>query len=115
MTQSNDQSASLFARANEVLPGGVNSPVRAFRAVGGTPPFISRGSGCHIEDEDGNQYLDLVGSWGPMILGHAHPEVMAAIHSAVDRGSTFGAPCAPRSSWRRESSMRIPVSTRCVS
>ena len=93
MTQRNDQSSSLFARANKVLPGGVNSPVRAFRAVGGTPPFISRGRGSHIEDEDGNRYLDFVGSWGPLILGHAHPEVMASIHEAVDRGTTYGAPC----------------------
>lgn len=93
MTLSVEHSEKLFARANLVIPGGVNSPVRAFRAVGGTPLFIRRGSGCRIEDEDGNQYLDFVGSWGPLILGHAHPEVTAAIHAAVDCGTTFGAPC----------------------
>lgn len=87
------QSSEIFSRATEVLPGGVNSPVRAFRAVGGTPLVLRSGSGCRVEDEDGNSYLDFVGSWGPLILGHAHPEVTAAVHQAVDRGMTFGAPC----------------------
>lgn len=87
------KSQELFDRAHRVLPGGVNSPVRAFRAVGGTPLFIRRGEGCEVEDEDGRRYLDFMGSWGPLILGHAHPEVTAAVHEAVDRGMTYGAPC----------------------
>src|SRR3982074_113885 len=70
-----EKSASLFERASAVTPGGVNSPVRAFRAVGGVPRFMASGDGCHITDVDGNTYLDLVCSWGPMLLGHAHPEV----------------------------------------
>ena len=88
------QSIALFDRARRVIPGGVNSPVRAFRAVGGTPLFISRGSGTHLYDADGRRYLDLVNSWGALILGHAHPEVVAAIVAASQLGTTFGAPCA---------------------
>ena len=88
------RSSALFARAQRVLPGGVNSPVRAFRAVGGVPLFIARGEGATIEDEDGRRYLDFVGSWGPLILGHAHPEVLAAVTAAAARGMTYGAPCA---------------------
>ena len=75
------------------MPGGVSSPVRAFGAVGGTPPVISTASGAEITDEDGRTYLDFVGSWGPLILGHAHPQVVAAIHEAVLRGTSYGAPC----------------------
>jgi glutamate-1-semialdehyde 2,1-aminomutase len=86
-------SEKLFAEALNYIPGGVNSPVRAFRAVGGTPLFISRGSGPYIFDADGNRYLDFVGSWGPLILGHAHPQVIAAINEACRHGTTFGAPC----------------------
>ncbi|MBA3259025.1 MAG: glutamate-1-semialdehyde 2,1-aminomutase [Gemmatimonadales bacterium] len=85
-------SERLFAAAQRVLPGGVNSPVRAFRGVGGTPRFISRGEGAYLVDADGNRYLDLVLSWGPLILGHAHPEVLAAIVTAAGRGTTYGAP-----------------------
>jgi glutamate-1-semialdehyde 2,1-aminomutase len=88
------RSENLYERACRVIPGGVNSPVRAFKAVGGTPLFIQRGSGQHIVDADGRTYLDLVGSWGPLILGHAHPAVMAAIIEATRNGTTFGAPCA---------------------
>jgi len=88
------RSAALFERARRVIPGGVNSPVRAFRAVGGTPPFIRRAEGAEIEDEDGKVYLDFVGSWGPLVLGHAHPEVVAAVREAAGRGMTYGAPCA---------------------
>jgi len=87
-------SEALFERARRVIPGGVNSPVRAFRAVGGTPLFVRRGAGARIEDEDGRVYLDFVGSWGPLVLGHAHPEVLEAVTAAAARGSTFGAPCA---------------------
>ena len=86
------ESERLFAAAQRVLPGGVNSPVRAFRVVGGTPRFIARGEGAWLEDADGNRYLDLVLSWGPLILGHAHPEVLAAVVEAAGRGTTYGAP-----------------------
>jgi glutamate-1-semialdehyde 2,1-aminomutase len=85
-------SERLFAAAQRVLPGGVNSPVRAFRGVGGIPRFIARGEGPSLIDADGNRYLDLVLSWGPLILGHAHPEVLAAVIEAAKRGTTFGAP-----------------------
>lgn len=74
------------------MPGGVNSPVRAFRAVGGTPFFVARGEGCYLWDVDGNRYVDFVCSWGPLILGHAHPEVVTAVKEAVDKGTTYGAP-----------------------
>lgn len=88
------RSAALFERACRVIPGGVNSPVRAFRAVGGTPLFIDHGAGRHVQDADGRRYLDFVGSWGALILGHAHPEVVTAITAACRSGTTFGAPCA---------------------
>ena len=86
------RSAELLAQAREVIPGGVNSPVRAFNAVGGEPPFIARAEGCWLFDVDGHRYLDLIGSWGPMILGHAHPEIVAAIAAAAQQGTSFGAP-----------------------
>jgi len=85
-------SERLFAAAQRVLPGGVNSPVRAFKGVGGTPRFILRGEGAYLVDADRNRYLDLVLSWGPLIHGHAHPEVLAAVVEAAGRGTTFGAP-----------------------
>jgi glutamate-1-semialdehyde 2,1-aminomutase len=88
------RSEELFAAARRVLPGGVDSPVRAFRAVGGTPRFIQRGAGAHIWDADGNEYIDYVLSWGPLILGHAHPDVLAAIIQAAQDGTSFGAPTA---------------------
>lgn len=84
-------SEALFARAQQVMPGGVNSPVRAFRSVGGTPRFIVRAKGCHITDADGNTYLDYVGSWGPMILGHADDAVLDAVSRALGNGLSFGA------------------------
>ena len=89
-----DRSEELYARACRVIPGGVSSPVRAFRAVGGTPRFIARGAGASVFDADGRRYVDFVGSWGPLILGHAHPEVVAAVTDACAHGTTFGAPCA---------------------
>lgn len=89
-----DSSAELFARAVDLMPGGVNSPVRAFRAVGGTPRFIKSASGATITDVDGRTYIDYVGSWGPMILGHADPEIVAALQEAATRGTSFGAPNA---------------------
>ena len=85
-------SEKLFDRANKVIPGGVNSPVRAFRAVGQTPRFIARALGCHIWDVDGIERVDFVGSWGPLILGHAHPAVVAAVQQAAVNGLTYGAP-----------------------
>ena len=89
MSQSNQQ---LFERAQKYIPGGVNSPVRAFRSVGGTPRFFAKGTGPRVTDADGKTYLDYVGSWGPLILGHAHPEVIAAVQDAVVDGLSFGAP-----------------------
>ncbi|CAJ1585575.1 glutamate-1-semialdehyde 2,1-aminomutase [[Mycobacterium] wendilense] len=89
---STDQSAKLFAEAVELIPGGVNSPVRAFSAVGGTPRFITSAQGCWLTDADGNRYVDLVCSWGPMILGHAHPAVVEAVAGAAAHGLSFGAP-----------------------
>src|SRR2546423_3334846 len=85
------ESERLQARAERLLPGGVNSPVRAFDAVGGRPPMIVRGEGAYLFDADGNRYLDYVGSWGPLILGHAHPEVVKAIEAAARKGASFGA------------------------
>src|SRR6266498_1008173 len=90
--RSTTHSAALFAEAQRHLPGGVNSPVRAFRGVGGTPLFIARGQGSRIWDVDGNDYIDYVGSWGPLLLGHRHPEVMAALERALEIGTSFGAP-----------------------
>ncbi|MEU5014907.1 glutamate-1-semialdehyde 2,1-aminomutase [Streptomyces sp. NPDC021749] len=87
-------SQSLFERASVVTPGGVNSPVRAFRAVGGTPRFMVSGTGPYLTDADGREYVDLVCSWGPMILGHSHPEVIAAVQEAVAAGTSFGTPGA---------------------
>lgn len=86
------KSQQLFERALRVIPGGVNSPVRAWRGVGGTPPFVVRGQGSRIFDADGNEYIDYVGSWGPLLLGHRHPEILAAIEEALTRGTSFGAP-----------------------
>ncbi|HEY0580619.1 MAG TPA: glutamate-1-semialdehyde 2,1-aminomutase, partial [Chloroflexota bacterium] len=86
------RSAELFARAQDLLPGGVDSPVRAFRGVGGTPRFIARGKGASIWDVDGNRYIDYLASWGPLIAGHAHPGVVAAIQDAATRGTSYGAP-----------------------
>ena len=86
------QSQKLFNHAQLLIPGGVNSPVRAFRSVGGTPLFIQRGRGAQIWDADGNVYVDYVGSWGPLIAGHAHPEVIKAVQQAAERGLSFGAP-----------------------
>ncbi|ABY22965.1 glutamate-1-semialdehyde 2,1-aminomutase [Renibacterium salmoninarum ATCC 33209] len=84
-------SQELFDHARELMPGGVNSPVRAFGSVGGTPRFITSAQGAYLTDADGRDYVDLVCSWGPALLGHAHPEVIAAVHAAVDRGLSFGA------------------------
>jgi glutamate-1-semialdehyde 2,1-aminomutase len=86
------KSSQLFAAAKEIIPGGVNSPVRAFKSVGADPVFITRAAGSHIFDADGNDYIDYVGSWGPMILGHCHPDVVAAVKKTAESGCSFGAP-----------------------
>ena len=86
------RSSQLFAVAKEIIPGGVNSPVRAFKSVGADPLFVKRAAGDRIVDVDGNEFIDFVGSWGPMILGHCHPQVVAAVKSAADNGASFGAP-----------------------
>jgi glutamate-1-semialdehyde 2,1-aminomutase len=99
----------LFARASAVLPGGVNSPVRAFGAVGGTPVFMASGSGPYLTDTDGRTYVDLVCSWGPMILGHAHPEVIGAVREAAGRGTSFGAVTVAEIDLAEEITARAPV------
>ncbi len=88
------RSRALFAQAQRVIPGGVNSPVRAFKSVGGTPVFFERAQGAHLFDADGNRYVDYVGSWGPMLFGHAHPDVVRAVQEAATRSTSFGAPTA---------------------
>jgi len=90
----NERSKALFSRAKALMPGGVNSPVRAFRGVGGEPIFFERGEGCALFDVDGNRYVDYVGSWGPLILGHAHPAIVDAVARAAHQGTSFGAPHA---------------------
>ncbi len=102
-----ETSAALFARAGKVIPGGVNSPVRAFSAVGGTPRFIARAQGCHLYDADGADYVDLVSSWGPMILGHAHPAVVEAVTAAAAHGLSFGAPTPTESELAAEIINRV--------
>ena len=91
MARSMEQSRKLQKRAEKMIPGGVNSPVRAFRAVGCEPPFIVRGQGSHIWDADQNEYIDYIGSWGPLILGHAAPVVLEALAAALTNGTSFGA------------------------
>jgi len=86
------KSQDLFERAKKYIPGGVNSPVRAGKAVGMDPPFIARAEGCNLWDADGNTYIDYVSSWGPMILGHAHEKVVSALEKAIHRGTSYGAP-----------------------
>jgi glutamate-1-semialdehyde 2,1-aminomutase len=88
----NTKSESLFQKAQRLIPGGVNSPVRAFRSVGGNPRFIARGEGAYLFDADGNRYIDYVGSWGPLLLGHRHPAILEALRGALEIGTSFGAP-----------------------
>jgi glutamate-1-semialdehyde 2,1-aminomutase len=102
------QSSELFDRAKRVLPGGVNSPVRAFRAVGGTPFFVARAKGSRLYDADGKSYIDYVCSWGPLILGHAHPAVLDAVREAAERGWTYGAPCEAEVELAEEVRRRMP-------
>ena len=87
-------SRELYDRAVNLIPGGVNSPVRAFRSVGGVPPFVKSAQGAWLVDEDDNRYVDLVGTWGPAVLGHAHPDVVGAVCAAAVHGTSFGAPTA---------------------
>jgi glutamate-1-semialdehyde 2,1-aminomutase len=87
-----DRNQALFDRAKAVIPGGVNSPVRAFKAVGGTPRFVQRAQGAYFWDANGQQYIDYIGSWGPMILGHGHPAVIEAVQKATLEGFSYGAP-----------------------
>ncbi|MFD0786536.1 aminotransferase class III-fold pyridoxal phosphate-dependent enzyme, partial [Micromonospora azadirachtae] len=102
-------SEALFDRARAIVPGGVNSPVRAFRAVGGTPRFMVRGEGPWLYDADDRRYVDLVCSWGPLILGHAHPEVVAAVQAAAARGTSFGTPTPAEVELAAEIVDRAPV------
>ncbi|OOZ40187.1 aminotransferase class III-fold pyridoxal phosphate-dependent enzyme, partial [Solemya elarraichensis gill symbiont] len=92
MSYAHQQSSKLFSGAQQHIPGGVNSPVRAFKGVGGNPIFFEKAEGAYVFDADGNRYIDYVGSWGPMILGHAHPDVIKAVVNAVSNGLSFGAP-----------------------
>lgn len=103
------RSRALFERARAVTPGGVNSPVRAFNAVGGTPRFIRSAAGAWLTDVDGQEYVDLICSWGPMLLGHAHPEVQAAVAAAIARGTSYGAPTEPEVELAEEIVGRAPV------
>src|SRR5215218_6254303 len=103
------RSEALFERAGRVIPGGVNSPVRAFGAVGGTPRFVARGQGAYLEDVDGNRYVDLVCSWGPLIAGHAHPRVVEAVQAATARGTSFGAPTEAEGTLAEEVGRRVPA------
>ncbi len=109
MTADPARSRALFERARAVTPGGVNSPVRAFNAVGGTPRFIRSAHGAWLTDVDGNDYVDLICSWGPMLLGHAHPEVQAAVLDAVRRGTSYGTPTEPEVELAEEIVARAPV------
>jgi len=109
ITPSTQTSQDLFTRACAVMPGGVSSPVRAYQSVGGQPFFIASGSGCHVRTEDGNEYLDFIGSWGPLILGHAHPAVTSAVQKAVALGTSFGAPCIPETELAEKLCAMSPV------
>lgn len=104
MTRSDD----LFQEAKHLMPGGVNSPVRAFQRVGGHPLFIKEAKGAYLTDEDGNRYIDYVGSWGPMITGHAHPLVLEKIHAALDRGLSFGAPTEIETTLAKKVQEHVP-------
>ena len=96
-SNSRPKSSEYFVQAQQIIPGGVNSAARAFGAVGGNPIFIDKAKGPYLYDVDGNQYIDYIGSWGPMILGHADPDVLSAIHAAVEKGTSYGAPTVAES------------------
>lgn len=101
-----------FARARRVIPGGVDSPVRAFGSVGGAPRFIERAHGAYVYDVDGREYVDLVGSWGPALLGHAHPQVVSAVQAAAARGLSFGAPTVAEAELAELIRDRVPLAER---
>src|ERR671926_273365 len=103
------RSTELFDQARRLIPGGVNSPVRAFRGVGGTPRFIQRGAGAYLYDVDGNRYIDYVLSWGPLILGHAHPAVVQAIAAQAAQGTSFGAPTELETALAERISAAMPA------
>lgn len=109
------RSKELYAEAVRLIPGGVNSPVRAFRGVGGTPLFIERGQGASIWDADGNRYIDYVLSWGPLLLGHAHPAVVEAVQAQVARGASFGAPTELETALARRVLELMLKPSRCAS
>ena len=111
-TTTHATNTALFEAARAVIPGGVDSPVRAFGSVGGTPRFIASASGAHVTDVEGRRYLDLVGSWGPAILGHAHPGVVAAVQAAAARGLSFGAPTESETLLAEEVRRRVPAAQR---
>ena len=108
MTPNTDRNEQLFERAKRLIPGGVNSPVRAFRAVGGTPRFVSRAQGAYFWDANGTRYIDYIGSWGPMILGHGHPAVLEAVGKAVREGFSFGAPTEREIELAEEIARHVP-------
>jgi len=102
------RSSTLFAEAKQVIPGGVNSPVRAFNAVGGTPIFLTHAKGAYLFDEDGNKYIDYIASWGPMILGHAHPKVVQAIQKRAEKGTSYGIPTALETQIAKHALSMVP-------
>jgi len=108
MTDIHEHSHKAFNRAQQLIPGGVNSPARAFGAVGGEPIFFQAGQGAHLTDIDGNTYLDYIGSWGPMILGHRHPRVIAAIEQALSCGTSYGAPTEAESGLAEQIIEAVP-------
>ncbi|MEW6778131.1 MAG: aminotransferase class III-fold pyridoxal phosphate-dependent enzyme, partial [Bdellovibrionota bacterium] len=107
-TRATRKSQAAYREALRFFPGGVNSPVRAFKRVGGEPPFIARGRGALLTDLDGNSYIDYVGSWGPLILGHANPRVVRAIGKAARLGTSYGAPTPLETELAREIQRRVP-------
>lgn len=103
-----EHSRQAFEQAKKVLPGGVNSPVRAFKSVGLTPIYLDHGAGSRVFDIDGNQYIDYVGSWGPLIMGHAHPEVVSALQETASKGTSFGAPTLLETKMAELVAERVP-------
>ena len=103
------RSSELFKQAKEVIPGGVNSPVRAFKSIGGSPIFASKAKGAYVYDEDGNRFIDYISSWGPMILGHAHPNVINAISETAKKGTSFGMPTSLETDLAKLSLSMVPA------
>jgi glutamate-1-semialdehyde aminotransferase len=109
-----DRNLALFERAKRLIPGGVNSPVRAFKAVGGTPRFVQRAQGAYFWDANGDRYIDYIGSWGPMILGHGHPAVLEAVQKPRWTASALARPPNAKWNWPKKSSSSCPASTWCA-